>query len=184
MLTALASLLGSSAVGSFIGWMGGAANRLIDLKFKDKEMALLKQNQAHELLKLDKERDYMKEEWAQRTKVAEIEGESATTVAGYETMSESYKHDASIQGSPKVEDLRASVRPVLTYLFAFAALTQVLILVSFGLYAFSEKIVDFTAQQVYELVKYAALWVFFQAGVMIGWWFATRPSDAPKFGGK
>jgi hypothetical protein len=60
MLSILAGILGSSGFGSLIGWLGGAANRWIDLKNRDKDIAVLQMQQAHELAKLDKDREFMR----------------------------------------------------------------------------------------------------------------------------
>ena len=114
MLSVLAGILGSSGFGSLIGWLGGAANRWIDLKNRDKDIEVLKLNHEHDLAKLDKEREFMLAEYQQRTQIATIEGEAKVEAAGYDALTASYGNDKATYGNAWVDGVRGVVRPILT----------------------------------------------------------------------
>ena len=175
MLTILTGLLSSSGFGSLIGWLGGAANRWIDLRNRDKDIEVLKLNQAHELAKLDKDREFMLAEYEQRTQIATIEGESKVEAAGYVALTASYDADKATYGIKSVDAIRGIVRPVLTLLFF------TLSCIVFGVVAQYVWVrgVPLTNDQLYELFRYCIYWVLFQASVCVGWWFAMRPGNKP-----
>ena len=172
MITMLLSLLSSAGFGSIIGLIGGIANRFIDIKAKDGE-------RKFELQKLDKERDYMKEEYAARNQLATIEGEARTEAAAYTAMAESYKFAAPTNSNDLVDKVTRTIRPILTVLFfiftciIFAYVTSLIL----------ELRAAFSPQELLVIWKQIIEWVFFQAGVSIGWWFAMRPGKLPTFGG-
>lgn len=175
MLSVLAGILGSSGFGSLIGWLGGAVNRWIDLKNRDKDIAVLQLQQAHELAKLDKEREFMLAEYQQRTQIAAIEGEAKVEAAGYEALASSYGNDKATYGNAWVDGVRGVVRPILTLLF-FILSCSVFGVVAQYVWA---RGVPLTNDQLYELFKYCIYWVLFQASVCVGWWFAMRPGNRP-----
>lgn len=86
-----------------------------------------------------------------------------------------YEHDESIAGSPFINELRASVRPVITYTF-------------FGLFVFVKLVALFTA--IYQGVSIDALssvvWDDFTASIfsaIVCFWFGSRVWDkSPTFG--
>lgn len=175
MLSVLAGILGSSGFGSLIGWLGGAANRWIDLKNRDKDIEALKLNHEYELAKLDKEREFMLAEYQQRTQIATIEGEAKVEEAGYDALTASYSNDKATYGNAWVDGVRGVVRPILTLLFF------ILSCIVFGIVAQYVWVrgVPLTNDQLYELFKYCIYWVLFQASVCVGWWFAMRPGSRP-----
>lgn len=175
MLTILAGILGSSGFGSLIGWLGGAANRWIDLKNRDKDIAVLQLQQAHELAKLDKDREFMLAEYQQRTQIATIEGEAKVEAAGYDALTASYGADKATYGIKWVDGIRGVVRPILTLLF-FLLSCVVFAIVAQYVWA---RGVPLSNDQLYELFKYCIYWVLFQASVCVGWWFAMRPGNKP-----
>ena len=163
MLTLLLSLLGSSGFGSLLGLLGGVLNRFIDYKYK-------KQDQDFELAKLDKQREFMKDEYQARLDVATVEAEGEVEKAGYNALAASYSFAVPTAADGWVDKASKLVRPFLTICFFF-----------FTLYIFgkiSSLIGGFeklTQTELISIWKTVIDWVLFQAGVSIGWWFAMRP---------
>lgn len=178
MLSAILALFTSNAMGSVLGWFGGLANRWIDFKIKDQEVETLKIKNKHELDLRDKDMEQVKVEAENKLQLAVEEGNTIIQKAGYDALAESYKSEANIQNVDTwVNNVRAMVRPATTGLFVLASLIQV---VSIFVVAFGVLNLKFTEVQIFELLKYSVMWVFFQAGVCIGWYFANRSSQEPK----
>lgn len=156
-------------MGSLVGLIGGYLNRRLDLEAK-------KVDHAQELKLKDKDLEFMKAEYEQRTKVAEIEGATATEVAGYAAMQASYGF-ANPEGSGLVDSLSKIVRPLIT--LAFFALT------AYIFYQLNSKIsISVMSGESMEKVYLTVIdWVLFQAGITIGWWFANRQSGPSVFRG-
>ncbi len=163
MLTFILGLLGSSGFGSVVGLVGGLLNRAVDLKAKAMD-------QTHELALKEQDLKYMDREWEHRGKVAAIEAEGRVEAAGYEAMAKSYSFAAPTSKDGWVDLATKLVRPILTlsfFVFTIYVFYQINSKVS-GLSSLNEK-------EVLEMWKFCIQWIFFQAGVSIGWWFAMRP---------
>lgn len=164
MLAAILAILSSTGVGSIIGLLGGIANRLIDLKNKDRDYAF-------ELQKLEKEREYLRDEIAGRVEIANIEGEAKVESSAYGAMQASYGFAQTDRRDGWVDKASKIVRPLLT--IAFFILTMIVFWEIHTLVKAAGQEVDIA--EVMRLYRYAIEWIFFQAGVSIGWWFAMRP---------
>lgn len=165
-------------MGSLLGWLGGLANRWVDFKTKQLDIQILEIKNKHELDLRDKDMEQVKVEAENKLQLAVEEGKTVIEQAAYNALSESYKADAEIKDVDKwVNDVRAMVRPVTTAIFTVAALIQVMVIF---IVAFGVLDLKFTPEQIFELVKYSVMWVFFQAGTVIGWYYATRPGQPPK----
>lgn len=176
ILEGIIGLLSSNAIGSVVGWVGGWLNKKED---RNLQVLLLEDKQKDRQFELDKRRidiEVMEKELAGKEKVAVIQKEGEETKAALSALSESYKHDASLKGSPKIESFRASIRPIITIWAAFVGTIQAAAVIGIAFFLYK---VSFSPDQMFELVKYTILWVFFQAGLCIGWWFANRPSTPP-----
>ncbi len=163
MLTAILSFFGSSAMGSLIGWLGGAFNRWIDLKGKTLDYQF-------QLDKAKADKEYMLEE----AKVA-LEREKEVTnreieVAGYAAMSSSYDADKETYGGGFVDAVRGLLRPLLT--LCFFVLNVGLVVWVADMVQVKE--VPFSNEQLFDLAMKVIAWSMFQGGVCIGWWFANR----------
>lgn len=169
----LLSLLSTSGFGAILGWVGGMANRFFDLKLKDKEMALLQLQQAHDLAKLDKEREYMLAESAQKLQVVQEEGTQRLAQAGYEAMTKSYDNDKVTYGGGWVDHIRGIIRPFATALYGTASLVMVATIVYFAFYVYK---LSLDVTQMYDLLNKSVQWVFFMAEMCVGWWFGSRPT--------
>lgn len=155
----LTGLLGSTGFGAILGLAGGIVNRILDIKAK-------KVDHAHELALLQAQTEQLKMEWESRAQVASIEGAAKVEAAGYDAMAASYGADKATYGIKWVDALRGIVRPVLTLAFLVIAVwINAKILAS--LYA---ETVELGA-----IVPQVIDWMLFEASVVIGWWFATRP---------
>lgn len=170
MITALLTFFSSGAVGSLIGLVGGYFNRKLDLEAK-------KLDHEHDLKKLDKDLEYMKAEYEQRTAIATIESEGRTDVAAYGAMSASYDY-AKPDDSSFASTFAQLIRPLIT--LAFFALTVYIF------YTLNTKIsISVLSGESMEKVYLTVIeWILFQAGITIGWWFANRQSGPSIFGKK
>ena len=171
MLTAILAILSSTGVGSIIGLLGGIANRYLDLKSRAAD-------RDFELQKLDKEREYLKEEIAGRTAVATIEGEARVESSAYGAMQASYNFALPDRKDGWIDKFSKLVRPILT--LAFFVLTMVVFWEIHTLIKAAGQTLDL--EEIMKLYRYAIEWIFFQAGVSIGWWFAMRPGKMPSIG--
>lgn len=170
MLSILTSILGSTGFGALLGAVGGVANRFVDIKLKSMELEAQKVRNEHELALRDKDLEHVKVEWESRERVASIEGETARDVAGYEAITASYTADKATYKIKLVDGIRGAIRPLITLLFA-----------GFTLYLISTMTYQSPATHITAaLYAEAVAWVFFQASVVIGWWFGNRPSGTPK----
>lgn len=183
MLSIILGVLGSGGFGSIIGLFGGAVNRFIDLKAKALDLQDKVNERVQELLRMDKEREYMSAEYAMRLQVADKETEKAgvvadgaVEVAGYAAMGESYKFAATTSEDGWVDSFSKLVRPLITLAFLLFSL-YIFYNVSL-LVAETKAVPDATAAL--KLYLMTIEWVLFQAGVCIGWWFAMRPGKHPR----
>lgn len=170
MLTSLLTFFSSGAIGSLVGLIGGYINRRLDLESK-------KMDHKQELDIKDKDLEFMKAEYEQRTKVAEIEVAGATEVAGYAAMQESYKY-ANPTGDGVVDSFSKIIRPFITLAFFF--------LTVYIFMQLSQKLsISIISQESMEKVYLTVIeWILFQAGITIGWWFANRQSGPSILAGK
>lgn len=166
-------LLSTSGFGAVLGWAGGMVNRYFDLKMKDKELALLEKTQAHDLAKLDKEREFMLAEAAQKVQVLQLEGDQKTTQLGYDTLGKSYDNDKAAYGGGLVDNIRGMIRPFATALYGAASLLMTGVIIYYAFYIYN---IAFTTAQVYDLLLQVIKWVFFMAEMVVGWWFGSRPT--------
>ena len=178
ILAGIIKLLGSAGFGTIFGGIMGFVNRKADLDVKRLEREETKDRMAHELAMRDKDAAIMAQEWAQRAKVAEVEGAAKAEVAGFEAMAESYKFAQPEKGT-RMAAFSSFVRPFLSlgyFLITSAGSAWILY------WAFYVAKVTLSQEQMVELVMYIISWVAFMGGSTIGWWFAMRPgSKMPTF---
>jgi hypothetical protein len=177
MLTFLLSLFSSSGFGALIGWIGGLANRWVDFKTRQLDIELRKLDHQHELDMLNATTEQLKMEWESRAQVASIENEAKIEAAGYAAMGASYVADKATYGMKSVDWVRGMIRPLLTVIVGGFALYVNYVILEQLVVVWKEVS---TAEQI-KIALMAVEWVFFQASVVIGWWFANRPSHPFKF---
>lgn len=173
IVAVIAKLLGSNAVGSMIGWVGGLMNRKVDLEAKRLDLDDREKGRAHEqaLRRIDLE--VMAAEAASKERVASIETEGKVHTAAWDALAESYKQEAATPAGT----FSKAIRPLLTLLFGLAGLAQAGVVLWFA-FVIHENSLD--TAQINQLVLYSIEWVFFQGGLVVGWWFANRPGKAPE----
>ena len=173
MLTILLSLLSSNAVGSLVGWIGGWLNRKVDLQNRDKDLEVLKEKNAHELLMRDKDMEQSKIEAEAKVEVAIKESEGLIESEAYKAMAASYSEQSTTSGITWIDGFSKAIRPSVTVIFTLASLIISATIIHLAI----KSNVQFTVAEWKEWVTYVIHWVFFQAGVVIGWWFANRPGS-------
>lgn len=157
-------LLGSAGFGTIFGGIMGFVNRTMDIKLK-------KVDNEHALAMRDKDAAIMREEWAARTKVAQVEGEAKVDAEAYAALGKSYEFAKAAPGG-KMEAFSAFMRPFMSGgYFVVSSVGCGWILY----YAFKVVGVQFTVAQWFELVMFVIAWFFFMAGAAIGWWYSMRP---------
>lgn len=166
ILLLVIKLLGSSSIGSALGWIGGVIQRKQDIQLRKLEL-------DHELSKMDKETAQMQLELAGKERIASIETEGKIESSRFDAIAESYKTQFS--GSGKAVAFAKIIRPAATAWFIIASSgllgTIVYLAVDAG--------VKFTPDQWKAWLDYSFEWFFFQAGVIIAWWFSVRSSQIP-----
>jgi len=177
MLEIILGIFGSGGFGSIVGLVGGYFNRKLDLEAKKIDLEDHKLQREHELLEKEADRKYMETEYANKIQVATVEGETATEVAGYDAMAESYKFAAPTSADGWVDKLSKVVRPIITLCFLLGTTI---------IFWQLQKLVDqlgvaIDPKETMRLYVLVIEWILFQAGVCIGWWFAMRPGKAPTF---
>jgi hypothetical protein len=171
ILLGIIKLLGSAGFGTIFGGLMGLLHRRQDLDLKKIELQDAQNQRAHELAMRDKDAAIMAQEWAGRTRVAEVETAGAAEVEAFKALSESYKFAQPERGS-KMAAFSSFIRPFISLGY--------FLLTSFGgawilWYAFTVRGLVLTNEQLFEIVMYVIAWVAFMGGATIGWWYAMRP---------
>lgn len=181
MISALLSLLGSSAVGSLIGGIFAFLNRKTDISVKQLELAHEKDRWAHELAVRESDLTIAREESKGRLDVAIVEGDSAVDAARMAAI-------AQVAAAERVtaEEIGAAgkwgwllvwasalnklIRPVLTVILAAAALyiNWLVIERMTGGWA------GLTQAQQFETGMQALAWITAQASMAFAYWFVSR----------
>lgn len=180
MITALLTLLSSSAVGSIIGGLFAFLNRRQDLDVKRLELEHERSRWGHEALLRDKDLAIAQAEAEGRARVAVIEGDAAFEVARMGAIAASQASDSVTAEELRqagrlrwllvlVSAFRKAIRPVLTVALLAATLYLDLILIRDFVYGD-----DLTPAQKFELQAQAWAWVSGQAAVVVSYWFCAR----------
>lgn len=180
-ISGLLSILGSSAVGSLIGIVGGILNRKADIEAKRLDLDHEAKRWVHEVNLRDKDIEYAKTEAAGRRDVAIEEAEGLIESARFKAMGEAQTADAIDAGDIKKAGkwawavaisflLNKVIRPVLTIVLCFVALKVNWLVLDFFTAGWSA----FTLEQKYDAGMQALAWVMGQASAVIGYWFMSR----------
>lgn len=173
IVVVIAKLLGSNAVGSMIGWVGGLMNRKVDLEAKRLDLADRDKDRAHEQAMRRIDLEVMAAEAASKERVASIEAEGKVQTSAWDALAESYRQEAATPAG----SFSKAIRPLLTLLFGLAGLAQAAAVFWF---VFAINRTPLNPTQLNQLALYSIEWVFFQGGLVVGWWFANRPGKAPE----
>ncbi len=173
---AIGKLLGSSAVGSVIGWVGGWLQRRQDLEVLRLEMADRPAQRQHELALRADDRETLRMEAESRERVASIETEGRVESAQLDAIAAGYA--SQFDGGGRIATFSSFIRPFTTmyFLIVSSVLTGVILWLAHSAGALDALGVD----RWYGLVEYVVLWVLFHASIAIGWWFAMRAGQVPQ----
>ncbi len=191
MLDILGTLFSSILAGGATGLIGVIAQRWADYKNKQLDITAAKDRMAHEAVMRDKDAAILSQEWAGRTRVAEVEAGATIDATEAQAFTASFQHDKAAYSVGAIDKLkgwwgqcmrfllglvdviRGLVRPGLTvYLCAVTTLMYLEASQRLG----AE---DLTAAQALELVKMIVATVLYLTTTCVLWWFGTRNKQAP-----
>lgn len=181
MISAILSLLGSSAVGSILGGIFALLNRKTDLEAKRLELDHERSKWTHELAVQDKQLEYARAEAQGRKDVAIVEGEATVEAARMAAIAAAQAGDRitadelNAAGKWKwllvfASTLNRLVRPIATALLAGTAIYVNLLLV----WKLADVWTTLTPSQQFDAAMQAFAWITGQAGAVLGYWFVSR----------
>lgn len=177
--TVVSSVLGGGAT----GLLGVLFQRFADYKNRQLDIQVEREKMGHEIELRKADAEIMAQEWAARTKVAEVEAADHESVADAGAFAASYKLEP-IQFSAGVKPsrgqawllvlldcFRGAIRPWLTvYLSIFATLV----------YIETRKISNaMTPDQAFDVLKLVIGTILYLWTTCTLWWFGTRNKAAP-----
>ena len=183
MLELIGTALGGILSGGATGLLGVVLQRFADFKNKQLDLQHQERQYTHELSMRDKDAAIMAQEWAARTRVAEVEAGAQVDVADAEAFAASYRLEpAAYSGNAKptkaqawvlviLDAMRGSVRPLLTvYLCVITTM----------MYRDARALLGsaHTADQAFELTKLIVWTVLYLTTTCVLWWFGTRNKQA------
>ncbi len=170
-------LFGSAATAILGGGITGILGTSITAIF---EFANRKAASKHELKMREMDITEMKEEWAMRTKVVEIEAAAATDVADAQLMSTSYSMQGPVFATGErwrnsmpymiLDLIRGAIRPLITIFLGWVA-WQIYQDLAVVLAANGRGI---TVTQAMTLMETIVNTILYMASSSILWWFGTR----------
>lgn len=183
MIALLTTLFTSIISGGATGILGVAVQRYFDLKNKSADVAAKKLQFAHELDMRKADADIMAQEWAGRTKVAELEGEAQADVADAQAFAASFKEPTRYTDAKAItpaqtwafvvlDFMRGAVRPFLTIY-----LCGITTLIYFQAHALLKE--GPAPGEALELVRLVVGTVLYLTTTCVLWWFGTRNKQTP-----
>jgi len=185
MLEILGMVFGSIFSGGATGVIGVIAQRFADYKNKQLDMELEKQRFENQVQLRRVDAEIMAQEWAARTKVAEVEAageeavaDAAAFAASYQLEPKRYSDETRLTPNQQwwmviLDFFRGSVRPALTMYLC------VLVTVIYFLARDKVKGEDLSPEQVLDLLKLIIGTVLYVWTTITLWWFGTRNKSAP-----
>lgn len=177
MLETVLGTIGSTGLGAALGLLGGIFNRFFDYRTRTLDIEIRRLDNAQALAMRDKDMEQTQLEQEGQLRLATIEQERAKEDVAYQALAASYRSDTATYGGGWTDTVRGIIRPLVTAWFMFVTCATVGSILYIGFYVYQ---VSFSAEQMHHLVLHCVEWVLFQGSVVIGWWFAVRPSDYPK----
>lgn len=184
MISAILSILGSSAFGSILGGVFAFLNRKTDLQARQLDHQLERDRWAHELAKRDKDLAYARLEAEGAKEVAIVEGESRIETARMEAIAAAQAADRitadELQSAGRWRVLLVLamafnkwVRPVATVVLTAAAIKLNWVLMQH----LGAGWPSMTPEQQYQIGMQAFAWITGQASAALGYWFVSRGSS-------
>lgn len=182
------SIVGSLFSGGLTGLLGIGLQGITSYFTKKQELAELKLKQDHDIEVIRANAEVMKEEWAQRTKLAEVEGATQVEVAAEGSFKESYSLEpklfsVNVTAPSKIESfmlvlldfIRGLIRPGLT--IYLCVLTTLIYFEARDL-IYKENLDTLQALDLTETVINTVLYLFVTCTL---WYFGIRNNEkAPK----
>ena len=183
----MGELLGGVAAilsGGVTGLLGVVAQRIFDhLKVRQEtEQLKLRHEHERELRRIDAE--IMREEWAQRVKVAEVEGETAREVADAQAFAASFNEPQRYSEGVKVGKFGAAMLVILDFLRGIVrpGLTLYLAWIATELYLDSQRLLggmQVDLQSAVDMLRQITAVLLYLFTTCVLWWFGTR-NKAPQ----
>ena len=190
MIEVLGTIFGSIFGGGATGLLGIVAQRWADYKNKQLDIELQRTKYEHEIKLREADAAIMAQEWAARTRVAEVEAAGREAVADSQAFTASFgmeptRYSEGVKPSRGqgwvlvlLDALRGAVRPVLTVYLC--VLTTLVYLQARDLLAGED---GMTAEQALDLVRLVVGTILYLTTTCVLWWFGTRnKGGAPKVG--
>ncbi len=149
--------------GGITGLIGGIAEKYTAYKTKKLEIELEKMKFDNEIAMRKVDAEIMAQEWAARTKVADIEATAKVEAEDSKAFATSYQMEPKKYGIKWLDVLRGSIRPALTLYLCFV--------VSFMYYRTDGATIN--AQSVVDTILYLCV-------TSCCWWFGSRGMKASK----
>lgn len=188
MLELLGLIFGNILSGGATGLIGVIAQRWADYKNRQLDLQLAAQKYEHEIALRRVDAEIMAQEWAARTKVAEVEGASREAVADAQAFGESYKleptrYSEGVKPSRLqswvlvlLDAFRGVIRPGLT--LYLCVLTTLIYLQAKAVLGASE--LDTAASL--EIWRVVVGTILYLTTTCVLWWFGTRNKATPPKG--
>lgn len=189
MLEILGGIVSSVFAGGATGIIGVIAQRWADYKNRQLDLQLEQMRIDGDLAKRKLDAEIMAQEWAGRTKVAEVEAEGRSDVASSEAFAASFKMEPAryFEGPrPKgiigavialsqamLDVVRGFVRPGLTVYLC--VITTMIYLNALAIMALK----TITPDQAFEMVKMINATILYLTTTCVLWWFGTRNKQSP-----
>lgn len=180
MISAIASLL----AGGLSGLLGKGIERYFDHKAKKLEFEINNQKYAHEIALRKADAEIMAQEWAQRTKVAEIEAAAVVGVEDAKAFAVSLQDDPKKFYEGKYSKAQAWLMVFLDFCRGFIriGLTSYLCVLTTLIYIQAYRLLDvgfILPNMAYDLVKVIIDTVLYLTTLAVAWQFGSRGSNAP-----
>ncbi len=170
--------LGSLLSGGVTGLLGVAIQRIADYKNKQLDLELSRQKFENDLALKKVDSEIMAQEWASRTKVAQVEEQGVEQAADAKAFSASFNEPVRYSDGPKsnaqgwllviLDTIRGLVRPCLTvYLCILTTL----------IYREARDLLDgtsLTPSEALELTQLVIRTILYLTTTCVLWWFGTR----------
>lgn len=183
----ISGLLSSIIGGGATGILGIAVQRIADYKNRQLDIEITKANHIHEANMREVDAKIMAQEWAARTKVAEVEGAVKVDVADSQVFAASFNEPTQYSSILKPNEkqgwllvildfIRGLVRPVLTvYLCVLTTLVY--------LQARSLLGTQMESVQAFEVLQKVVDTIMYLTTTCVLWWYGTRnKGPTPKLG--
>lgn len=185
MIALLTSLFTSIISGGATGIIGVAVQRYFDLKNKSADVEAKRAQYAHELDMKNADAVIMAQEWASRTQIAEVEGESRTEVADAGAFAASFNDPPRFTTSATVTPTQSWAFVVLDFIRGIVrpALTTYLCVLTTLVYFHARSLIktDLSSGEALDLVKLIIGTILYLTTTCVLWWFGTRNKQpAPK----